>query len=337
MKTTSFLIVDDNTFALRELQDALRYFGYKAIEEAKRADEAWRMLRFRRYDCVIAEMEMPGTSGLDLLKSVRADDRFYSVPFFLTNTAFNKVKVVLAGQQGVTGLIVKPLDVQNFRQKIETLGAEPEEDPGIAESRHTLEEGLKLMDGKQPEAALIVFEKLVDQGETAEMYYNIGYIKTSQEKYGEAIVAFRKATQLDRLFAKAYEAMGRAFQKLGRKADAEKALQKAADIYMSKEKVRDAEEILKEIMEINPDTVNIYNSLGVLCRKKGEYIEALKHYEKALKIHPDTPHIYFNMGRLHLDLNDPRKAKGFFMKAIEVDPSFKAAREVLSAIELGTY
>lgn len=336
MKTNTFLLVDDNTWAMKELRDALRYFGYKTVEEATSADEAWRMLRFRRYDCIIAEMEIPGTSGLDLLKNVRRDDRFTSIPFFLTNSAFTKGKVVMAGREGVTGLIVKPFDIQNFRQKVEMLKADQEEAPVIAEKRQSLEEGLKLIENKKPEEALQVFEKLVEQGETAEMYYNIGYIKTAQGKYGEAIVAFRKATQLDRLFAKAYEAMGKVYQKMGKKAEAEKALQKAADIYLSKEKVEDAEDILKEIMEINPDSVNIYNSLGVLFRRKGEFENALRHYQKALKIHPNSYQIYYNMGRLHLDLNDPGKAKDFFAKALELEPSFKEAREVLSAIELGT-
>ncbi|MDX9786601.1 MAG: tetratricopeptide repeat protein [Desulfobacterales bacterium] len=337
MKKLSFLLVDDNSWALKELQDALKYFGYRTIEETSRADEAWRMLRFRRYDCIIAEMEMPGMSGLELLKKTREDDRFYNIPFFLTNSAFTKVKVVIAGREGATGLIVKPFDVQNFRQKMEMLKVEPADAPDLVETRQALEEGLKLIERNDHAGALTVFEKMVEAGESAEVYYNIGYIKTSQGQYGEAIAAFRKATQLDRLFAKAYEAMGRAYQKLGRKQDAEKALQKAADIYMTKEKMQDAEEILTEIMEINPDTVNVYNSLGVLYRKKGDYLTALKHYQKALKIHPDTPHIYYNMGRLHLDLNDPGKAKRFFADAVKLDPGFKEAREVLDAIELGEF
>lgn len=337
MKTTSFLLVDDNSWALKELQDALRYFGYRTIEETGRADEAWRMLRFRRYDCIIAEMEIPGMSGLDLLKKAREDDRFYNIPFFLTSSAFTKVKVVMAGREGVTGLIVKPFDVQNFRQKMDMLNVIQEDEPDLAETRQALEAGLKLIERNDNAGALTVFEKMVEEGECAEVYYNIGYIKTSQGKYGEAIAAFRKATQLDRLFAKAYEAMGRAYQKLGQKKEAEKALQKAADIYMTKEKMQDAEEILNEIMEINPDTVNVYNSLGVLYRKKGDYLTALKHYQKALKIHPNTPHICYNMGRLHLDLNDPGKAKAFFADALKLDPGFKEAKEVLDAIELGAF
>jgi Tfp pilus assembly protein PilF len=63
---------------------------------------------------------------------------------------------------------------------------------------------------------------------------------------------------------------------------------------------------------------------------------ALGHYEKALKVHPGETHILYNIGRLHLDLKEPETGKSFFVKALEVDPDFKEAQEVLSAIELGT-
>ena len=336
MTDTSFLIVDDNSWAVKELRDALTYFGYKHVEDTGRTEEAWRLLRFRHYDCVICEMEMPQTSGLELLKRIRRNDRLYDLPFFLTNSGFTKVKVVMAGREGVTGLIVKPFEVQNFKQKMEMVGTVQEVAPEIKEVKHSLEEGLRLME-KDPEAAATVFEKMVEEGESAEVYYNIGYVKTAQEKYGEAIAAFRKATELDRLFGKAYEAMGRVYNKLGRKKEAARALQKAADIYMHKEQDKDAEAILNEIMSINPDTVNVYNSLGVLYRKKGEYERALKHYEKALKIHPKQPYIFYNIGRLHLDLNDPGKAKDHFARALEIEPNFKEAKEVLNAIDMGTF
>ena len=210
-----------------------------------------------------------------------------------------------------------------------------EENVISSEMINSLDEGLKLIESEDYEKALDVFNGLIQQGETAEYYYNIGYIKTTQEKYGEAITAFRKATQLDRLFAKAYEAMGRVYNKLGQPKEAEKYLQKAADIYMSDEKMQYAEEILNEILEISPDTVNVYNSLGVLHRKKGDLDTALKNYIKAIKVHPDEPYIHYNIGRLYLEKKEIADAKDHFKKAININPEFTEAKEVLKAIELG--
>jgi tetratricopeptide (TPR) repeat protein len=288
----------------------------------------------RRYAGVIAELEMPDMSGLALLKIIRGDERLFNLPFYLAHSTFTKVKVLMAGKEGVTGLLVKPFEQESVQEKLQNT-INVSESSVISDICHSLEKGLALLEKEEHEKALVVFEKLISEGESAEVYYNIGYIKTSQGKYHEALAAFHKATELDRLFAKAYEAMGRIYSRLGRPEDAERFLQKAADIHLSKENMADAEEILNEILEIRPDTINVYNSLGVLHRKKGNYEEALKSYGKALKIHPDQPQIYYNMGRLWLEMQDARKARVEFQKALELNPKFSEAREILEAIGQG--
>jgi len=314
MSGISFLVVDDNSVALRELADSLRYLGHKEVQEARTGSEAWTLLKIRNYDCVISAWNMPEMSGLAFLKIVRNDDRYINLPFFLTDAAFTKAKVIDAGCAAVTGLIVKPFQVETLKNKIE---------------------GMKLLEDGKYEEALDLFEKMLDLGETPEIYYNIGYIKTVKGDYAAAIDAFRKATQLDRYFAKAYEAMGRAYKALGRTDESTQSMKMAADIYMGNQKEEQAEGVLNEILEQNPDTINVYNTLGVLYRKRGDYQAALEQYEKALKIHPDQPKVYYNVGRLHVDLKDLRQAKLSFEKALALDPDFKEAREAMDAIELG--
>lgn len=332
-KKIPFLLVDTNTIALRELTDILKYVGYRDIKKTNSTSDAWAMLRAHDFGCVISAWDMPDMSGLALLRITRGEDKFFNLPFYLTDAAFTKVKVVQAGQAGVTGLLVCPFDVNNIKDKIAALTERPK-DEILPETTKGLETGMELIENHKYEEALAVFENLTKQSENAEYYYNIGYIKTAQEKYSDAIAAFRKATQLDRLFAKAYEAMGRAYQQMGNPEEAQKFLQKAADIYMSKDKVENAEEILNEIMQINPDTINVYNSLGVLYRKKGDLDTALNNYLKALKVHPGESHIHYNIGRLYLEMKAPVEAKSHFAKALQLEPDFKEAREVLNALEL---
>jgi tetratricopeptide (TPR) repeat protein len=334
MSGISFLVVDDNSVALRELADSLRYLGHQEVQEARTGSEAWTLLKIRSYDCVISDWNMPEMSGLAFLKIVRNDDRYINLPFFLTDAAFTKAMVIDAGCAGVTGLIVKPFQVETLKNKIATMSkimeiCVPEE------VRLPFLEGMKLLENGKYEEALDLFEKMLEIGENAEIYYNIGYIKTVKGDYAAAIEAFRKATKLDRYFAKAYEAMGRAYKALGRTDEATQSMKKAADIYMGNQKEDQAEGVLNEILEQNPDTINVYNTLGVLYRKRGDYQAALKQYEKALKIHPDQPKVYYNVGRLHVDLKDLQKAKLSFEKAIALDPDFKEAREAMEAIDLG--
>ena len=327
-------MVEDNTVAIRELADNLKYLGHKDVHNCSNGNDAWSILLIKKFDCIFSAWDMPDMSGLALLKIVRRDDRFFNIPFFLSSEAFTKVKVIQAGEEGVTGLIAKPYDPDIIKRKMKALSETAEGTPPTKEETK-LEKALEMLENKDYGDALGMLERLLEEGESAEVYYNIGYIKTTQERYDEALEAFRKATQLDRLFAKAYESMGRVYRETGHPGEAEKCLQKAADIYMDKEKTDNAEEILNEILEISTDSINVYNSLGVLSRKKGDFESALKHYKQALKVHPNEPYIYYNIGRLYMEIKDPANARKHFSKAVEIDQGFQEAKDILNAIELG--
>ena len=335
MKKLSILIVDNDSTDTNDLKKIFTAIGHEDIEITDNANDAWSLMRIKDFDCVISAWEMSDMTGIALLRITRNDDNLHFMPFFLTHSAFTKVRVIQAGQAGVTGLMVKPFDLENVEQKFKILEKiKMQADISAAES--SFEEGMRLIEQNDYESALAVFDELTQRGETAEVYYNIGYIKTSQGEYEEAIIAFQKATQLDRLFAKAFEAMGRAYKELGKNEKAQEYLQKAADIYIGREKMQDAEAVLNEILQISPDSVNVFNSLGVLYRKREDLKTSLNYYQKALKVHPDEPHIHYNIGRLYFEMKLPDKARVCFNKALALDPDFNEAKEVLNAMEIGT-
>ena len=336
MEGLSFILVDDDPSALKDLEQILRELDYEDIQATEKANDAWLMMRIMDFGCVISAWEMPEMTGMALLKIIRNDDKLYNIPFFLTHSAFTEEKVIQAGHAGVNGLIVKPFDAIAIENKLNTL-PEIASQTEFTEAEDELEEGLRLIDSNDYESALNIFRELTRKQESAEVYYNIGYIKTVQKLYEEAIIAFRKAVQLDRLYAKAYEAMGRAYQLLGRNKEAKECFQKAADLYLGKERIQDAEAILNEILRIDPDSVNIFNSLGVLYRKKGDMEKALINYQKALTVHPDEPYIHFNIGRLYLEMGFQGKARSHFEESLKLNPDFKDAKDVLKAMKGGKF
>ena len=335
MPEPSFLLIDKSPYILSGLVETLGFLKFRNVTHTCSTTDAWSITRLKPVDCIICSWDMPNMTGLALLQILRTDDRMTDTAIFLSRNTFTNLQVVESGRAGVTGLIVTPYTLDTIRKKVKTF-MEIKTEPAIVEARSNLNRGLALLEAGDSNQALKEFEKMITEGESAEVYYNIGYIKTSQGKHEEALLAFQKATQLDRLFAKAYEAMGRIYRELGQVGKAEKYLQKAADIYVSKEEDDYAEQVLQEILEISPDTINVYNSLGVIFRKKGDPVAALKNYQKALKVHPNEPYIYYNIGRIHIELNRREESKTFFQKALQIDPAFKEARDVLSAIEMGS-
>ena len=335
MSEPSFLLIDQSPYVLTGLAEMLGFLNFKNVTHTTSTTDAWSMTRLNPFDCIICDWDMPNMTGLALLQILRTDDRLADSAIFLSREKLTNLQVVESGRSGVTGLIIKPYNLDTIRKKVKSF-MEVKTEPAIVEARSSLNRGMELLETGDHNQALQVFEKMIAEGESAEVYYNIGYIKTSQGKHDEALLAFQKATQLDRLFAKAYEAMGRVYRKLGQPDKAERYLQKAADIYVSKEEDEYAEQVLQEILEISPDTINVYNSLGVIFRKKGDPVSALKNYQKALKVHPDEPNIYYNIGRIHIELKRREESKTFFQRALQIDPTFKDARDVLRAMEVGS-
>jgi len=334
MNDKQILLVDEDRKGLHLLDKTIRRLGFDKVLLAEGGDNAWVALKNKKIDCIICAYEMKEMSGIALLKISRREDTSSEIPFFLTDKAFTKVKVLKAGQNGVTGLLVIPYNETVMNKKI-SLALENLKEPVVQKAEDTFEQGMEWLEKKEYNKAINVFTSLVNQKDNPEYYFNIGYIRTSQGKHSEAIEAFSKATSLDRLFAKAYEEMGRVYKLMGDLAKAEEYMQQAAEIYMDTDKMGAAEEVLNELLESGTNSLNVFNTLGVLYRKKGENQVALAQYKKALKVHPDEPYIYYNIGRIYLDMKDTGKAKQCFETALEKDPEFDEARQVIKAIDLG--
>ena len=330
----SILVVTDDQKEQNELSLALIQLGYQNPILTHGAENAWTILKSTQVDCVIASYDMKEMSGLALLKILRRDDDLGEKPFFLIDNAFTKIKVIKAGQAGVSGLVVIPYDLDAMKTKLE-LAMGHAKDPVIEQTEQHIEQGLDLIERKEYAKALVLFETLINQKENPEYYFNIGYIKTAQNRHAEAIEAFSKATQLDRLFVKAYEAMAKAYEAMGAMDKSEECIQTAAEIYMDTDKLESAEELLNELLDAGSNSLNVFNTLGVLHRKKGNVDQALRQYKKALKVHPDEPYIYYNIGRLYLDRKDIDQAKTYFQTALDKDHGFDEAKQVIKAIDLG--
>ncbi|MCF6246981.1 MAG: tetratricopeptide repeat protein [Desulfobacula sp.] len=334
MDNKHILIIDDRLNNLKHLEIFFQDLGFKQTLTAGGADDGWVIMKQKKVDCVISAYEMKEMSGLALLKIIRKEDVISDIPFFLTDEAFTKIKVIKAGQTGVTGLFVVPLNDKLVKEKV-LCALKNETEPVLEDAKQAFAQAVEFIEKKEYSKALTVFSNLVDQKDNPEYYFNIGYIKTSQGKHGEAIEAFSMATRLDKLFAKAYEEMGRVYKLMGDLKKAEEYMQLAAEIYMDTNKIGSAEEVLNEILESGTDSLNVFNTLGVIFRKKGDIKLALGHYQKALRVHPDEPYIYYNIGRLYLDMKQMGEAKSYFEQALEKDSGFEEAKQVIKAIDLG--
>jgi tetratricopeptide (TPR) repeat protein len=317
----------------RAIAQMLEEVGFQEVHQAATGSEAWAYLRRNGADFIIAGWNMPEMNGMALLKIVRTDPELFSVPVFLVTHHINQTQVIEAGEAGVTDIVLLPLSKGTFQRKLEAVfQALPE--PEFQRAERFFQQGLELMKQGRWEEALAAFREVLDAHENAEVYYNMGYIKTAQGRYEEAIQFFRRATQIKNDFARAYQKMGECYLSLNRPRLAEQSFQQAAAIYMEKQMDDYAEQVLKEVLKINPETINVYNNLGIIYRRQGRYQRAIRQYEKALKVSPRDENVHYNLGRTYYEMKEYPQAKEAVAEALDIHPAFKEAKSLLQAIEL---
>lgn len=80
------LIVDDDQGIASGVEVILNRQGYRTLRAA-RAEDAVRLMAETRPDLVLSDLEMPGMTGLDLARHLRADPATRGIPFILATAA----------------------------------------------------------------------------------------------------------------------------------------------------------------------------------------------------------------------------------------------------------
>ncbi|HSD10892.1 MAG TPA: sigma-54 dependent transcriptional regulator [Candidatus Binatia bacterium] len=101
------LVVDDDRRMRRTLQIVIEHMGLASAGAAD-PDEAREQLRTARFDLVLTDLKMPGTSGIELLEEIRADHP--KLPVILI-TAYGTIQTAIeAMRKGASDYVLKPFD-----------------------------------------------------------------------------------------------------------------------------------------------------------------------------------------------------------------------------------
>ncbi len=116
------LVVDDFATMRRIIKNILLQLGFKNIIEADDGTTAWDLLdKGEQVDLVISDWNMPKMTGIELLKKVRADERFKDLPFLMVTAEAQKENIVEAVKYRVSQYIVKPFTPETLKEKLEKI------------------------------------------------------------------------------------------------------------------------------------------------------------------------------------------------------------------------
>lgn len=140
--------------------------------------------------------------------------------------------------------------------------------------------------------------------ETAESYYQLGRYYQGQNRYEQAMAAYRKALAIDGGFVEAHNGMGVVYARQGRQDEALGQFRLAA--------------------KLAPDAAHIQNNLGYALYLSGAYVEAAGTLERALALDPANPATRANLARALEKAGDGEEAQVLLAQAPVVPPAENA-------------
>ena len=120
-KNMRILIVDDFSTMRRIVKNLLADLGYTNVAEADDGNTALPMLKEGGFQFVVTDWNMPGMTGIDLLKNIRAEPALKALPVLMVTAEAQREQILEAAKAGVNGYIIKPFTAATLKEKLDKI------------------------------------------------------------------------------------------------------------------------------------------------------------------------------------------------------------------------
>jgi two-component system KDP operon response regulator KdpE len=114
MNSSRILVVDDEPQLRRVLRSTLSALGF-VVADAETGEAALESVRTEKFDLILLDINMPGLSGLETCRAIRARSDVGILMLTVRDRAEDKIEALDAGADGY---VTKPFDVNELLARI---------------------------------------------------------------------------------------------------------------------------------------------------------------------------------------------------------------------------
>lgn len=114
------LVVEDEPSIKELIEINLRHAGFVALG-TDQAEIAWQMLARENPDIVLLDWILPGMSGFQLIRHIRADARWREIPIIMLTARSDEVDLIAALDVGADDYITKPFSPRELVARIRSV------------------------------------------------------------------------------------------------------------------------------------------------------------------------------------------------------------------------
>ena len=118
----TILVVDDSRIMRNIIKNsllAIRRFADADYLDAADGAEALKILEQQTINLLLLDWNMPKLNGLELVKKLRAEQRYDRLPIIMITSEAAKYNVIEAVKAGVNDYLIKPVSERTLLEKIE--------------------------------------------------------------------------------------------------------------------------------------------------------------------------------------------------------------------------
>jgi two-component system cell cycle response regulator DivK len=114
------LIVEDNEKNMKLARDVLQAKGYATLE-AVTGEDGVRLARERAPDLVLMDIQLPGISGIEAFRQLRADPATARIPVVALTASVTPTDRTQITQAGFDAFLGKPINLKEFLDTVKRL------------------------------------------------------------------------------------------------------------------------------------------------------------------------------------------------------------------------
>lgn len=114
------LVVDDSSTNIVLLEAILNGQGYH-IETAQSVKDAYQIIKKETVNLILLDLLMPRVSGYDFLKEIKSSKATRDIPVIIVSAVADPENRRKSLELGAVDFINKPIDIQNFIERIEAI------------------------------------------------------------------------------------------------------------------------------------------------------------------------------------------------------------------------
>jgi len=326
------MVVEPATNYKNSLKRFLSNLKVTKVKLVSTAAEARREMLTTSVGLFIVEWKLADKNGLQFCRDLHKDPIYREIPFLLTSVENLRNDVVLAGEIGVDGYLLKPFSYDDFCNQVETI-VQSIRNPSKLNS--LLSDAYDKLNADDLDKAEELFNFARESNpDSARALCGMAKVLDLRGNLEGAQALYHRSIQVNPEFIEAHRGLLEIFEKLG---DLQAVLDRAhhinqlspdnpkymliiAKTLLDMQQLQESESYFKKVIRLSPKLAEAYKGLGNVYMLKEDYEEAMKNFEKALDLDKSDISTINSIGLSYVRIGKLKEGIQMYRTALKLSP-----------------